>query len=101
MGMGLFGRKTKVSDFFSAQEIQALQAAVEPQIIARLMDFNARTLYNSFLRAAGDSGKLDRDGVSRLLAAAEGFAKADPASGAALQSGIEKMKAWLGDPSNR
>ena len=100
--MGLFSKKTRVSDFFSAQEIQVLQAAVEPQIIARLMDFNARTLYNSFIRVAGDSKqKLDRDGVSRLLAAAEGFAKADPASGAALQSGIEKMKTWLEDPSNR
>lgn len=100
--MGLFGKKTKVSDFYSAQEIQVLQAAVEPQIIARLMDFNARTLYNSFLRAAGDSNKkLDREGVSQLLAAAEGFAKADPVSGAALQGGIEKMKAWLEEPSNR
>ena len=99
--MGLFSKKARVSDFYSAQEIQALQAAVEPQIIARLMDFNARTLYNSFIRAAEDSRqKLDRDGVSRLLAAAEGFAKADPASGAALQDGIEKMKAWLEDPSN-
>ncbi len=100
--MGLFSKKTRVSDFFSAQEIQVLQAAAEPQIITRLMDFNARTLYNSFIRAAGDSSKkLDREGVSRLLAAAEGFVKADPASGAALQDGIGKMKAWLDDPSNR
>ena len=100
--MGLFARKTKVSDFYSAQEIQALQAAVEPQIVTRLMDFNARTLYESFIRAAGDGNKkLDRDGVFQLLDAAEGFAKADPTSGAALQNGIEKMKAWLEDPSNR
>ncbi|MCR5565969.1 MAG: hypothetical protein K6F61_03895 [Clostridiales bacterium] len=99
--MGLFGKKTRVSDFYSAQEIQVLQAVVAPQIITRLMDFNARTLYESFIRVAGDSGrKLDRDGVSRLLAAAEGFAKADPTSGAALQNGIRKMKAWLEDPSN-
>ena len=100
--MGLFGKKTKVSDFFPAQEIQVLQAVVAPQIITRLMDFNARTLYESFIRAAGDSGrKLDREGVSQLLAAAEGFAKADPTSGAALQGGIQKMKAWLENPSNR
>lgn len=100
--MGLFGRKTKVSDFYTEQEIQELQAAVAPQIITRLMDFNARTLYESFIRAAGDSSrKLDRASVSRLLAAAEGFAKADPASGAALQNGIEKMKAWLEDPANQ
>ena len=100
--MGLFSKKTRVSDFYSEPEIRALEAAVAPQILARLMDFNARTLYNSFMRAAGDTQKkLDRSGVSQLLAAAEGFAKADPSSGEALQSGIEKMKAWLGDPSNR
>lgn len=100
--MGLFGKKTKVSDFYSAQEIQALQAAVAPRLVTRLMDFNARTLYESFIRAAGDSGrKLDRESVSQLLAAAEGFVKADPESAAALQDGIEKMKAWLGDPGNK
>ena len=39
-------------------------------LIDCFIDFNARTLYESFIRAAGDSGrKLDRDGVSRLLAA--------------------------------
>ena len=99
--MGLFGKKTKVSDFFSAQEIQVLQAVVAPRIITRLMDFNARTLYESFIRAAGDSNKkLDRNGVSQLLAAAEGFAKADSTSAPALQNGIQKMKAWLDDESN-
>ena len=101
MSMGLFGKKTKVSDFYSAQDIQVLQAVVAPRIITRLMDFSARTLYESFIRAAGDSSKtLNRDGVSQLLAAAEGFAKADPTSASALENGIQKMKAWLADPSN-
>ena len=100
--MGLFGKKTRVSDFFSAQEILAFQADMAPQVVTRLMKFNARTLYESFIRAVGDNEKvLDRSGVSGLLAAAESFAKADPASGAALQDGLGKMKAWLEDPANR
>ena len=99
--MGLFKKKTKVSDFYSAQEIQALQAAVTPLITSRLIDFNARMHYNSFLRMVGDSKKaLNRTDVSQLLTAAESFAKADPTSAAALQDGIMKMKAWLDNPSN-
>lgn len=100
--MGLFSRKTRVSDFFSDMDIKTVQTIVEPRIIALLMDFNSRTLYESFMRAGGDTKKkLDRTGVSQLLSAAEGFAKADPTSAAPLQGGIEKMKAWLGDPANR
>ena len=100
--MGLFSRKTRVSDFFSEADIQAVQAAAEPQIIALLMDFNSRTLYEAFMRAGGDTKKkLDRAGVSRLLSAAEEFAKADPDSAAPLKNGIGKMKSWLDDPSNR
>ena len=99
--MGLFKKKTKVSDFYSAQEIQALQAAVTPLITSRLIDFNARMHYNSFLRMVGDGKKaLNRTDVSQLLTAAESFAKADPTSAAALQDGIMKMKAWLDNPSN-
>ena len=101
MNMGLFRKKTKVSDFYSAQDIQALEAAVTPLITSRLIDFNARMHYNSFIRMAGDDRKvLNRADVSQLLTAAESFAKADPTSAAALQDGIDKMKAWLHDPSN-
>ena len=100
--MGIFSRKTRVSDFFSDPDIKAVQMIASTQIIARLMDFNARTLYESFIRIGGDPrGKLDRAGVSRLLSAAEAFMKADPTTAAPLKNGIEKMKAWLEDPSNR
>ena len=99
--MGLFGKKAKVSAFYSAQDIQALEAAVKPLITSRLLDFNARMHYNSFIRMVSDGKKaLNRADVSQLLTAAESFAKADPTSAAALQDGIVKMKAWLDDPSN-
>ena len=101
MNMGLFRKKTKVADFYSAQEIQSLRDDVTPLITARLIDFNARMHYQSFINMADDGSKaLNRDDVSHLFTAAEGFAKADPSYAAALQNGIEKMKAWLDDPSN-
>ena len=100
--MGLFRKKTKVSDFYSAQDIQALEAAVTPLITSRLIDFNARMHYESFIRIASDSDKvLDREGVSQLLTAAESFAKADSTSARSLQNGISKMKEWLDDPANK
>ena len=99
--MGLFHKKAKVSEFFSPEEIQELKDAVMPQILARLMDFTSRMKFESFVNMAGDSGKaLNREGVSQLLTAAEGFAKADPSSAATLENGIQKMKDWLNDPSN-
>ena len=100
--MGLFGKKTRVSDFYSPQEIRILQAVVMPQLVTRLMDFNARMHYESFIRIAADSDKvLDREGVSQLLTAAESFAKADSTSARSLQNGISKMKEWLDDPANK
>lgn len=102
--MGLFGKKakTKVKDFFTAQELAVLQAMMMPRMITNLMNYNEKSAYQAFIGIAGQSDKaLDRNGVADFLAKAECLAKADSICAAPMANCIKTMKAWLDDPSNK
>ena len=102
--MGLFGlgKKTKVKDFFPAQELAVLQAIMMPKMITNLMDYNAKSAYQAFVGIAGQSDKtLDRKGVADFLAKAENLAKADSMCATPMANCIKTMKAWLDNPSNK